>query len=381
MDFEKLRRRFYKQEEFATGYAPLYARLFGVLAKWADDGVSDPVMGWLMEVGNGRSAFDIPLLLVAALHRDVLMGIPKAVNLATYYPTVGGSADWQSPKFETTLHETILARRDAFTPFIQTATVQTNETGRGLVWLLPLLLTDWDTVHLVDLGASAGLNLVADQRAFRLLNENNQLIADLGLGTPPQFQTICKFSDQLSAISFQPFPQILSRTGCDIAPFLLETAVSEHTLASFIWADHPTRLIRLREGIAAFRQVNQSNTPVTLHQATLTDDLPQFLQKVPAGSDPVLIYNTYMTVYLPDKGISMWSHVNEWALPQNRPVLWLQWEPLWGGPHPAPPEFGWCAWTADLWQDGQHKQWQIAWAHPHGTKAQFLLPMQQKFSL
>ncbi|KAA3654119.1 MAG: DUF2332 domain-containing protein [Chloroflexi bacterium] len=381
MEFKKLRRRFYKQEEFASGYAPLYARLFGLLAKWADGGVSDPVMSWLMDVGNGRSAFDIPLLLVAALHRDVLMDISEAAKLATYYPTVGGSADWQSPKFETTLREIMLARRDAFTPFIQTATVQTNETGRGLVWILPLLLTRWEAVHLVDLGASAGLNLVADQRAFRLVDEDIQTIADLGKGTPPQFQTICQNWSQHSPLTTHHFPQILSRTGCDIAPFGLETAVSEHTLASFIWADHPPRLTRLREGITAFRQVSQSDAPVQLHQTTLPDGLPQFLQKVPQTSDPVLIYNTYMTVYLPDKGISMWSHINEWALQQNRPVLWLQWEPLWGGPHPAPPEFGWCAWMVDWWQAGQHKQWQFAWVHPHGTKAQFLLPMQQKFNL
>ncbi|MCA9925861.1 MAG: DUF2332 family protein, partial [Anaerolineales bacterium] len=222
-----LTRRFHKQEEFAAGYAPLYAHLFGTLAHWFDGGPGDPIVDWLMAAGNGRAAFDVPLLLVAALHRDVLMGVPEAAALARFYPTVGGSADWQSPAFAGTLREAILVRRDALTPFIQTATVQTNETGRGLAWVLPLLFTGWEAVHLVDLGASAGLNLVADQRAFRLLDENEQIIADLGLGTPPQFQTICQFGPQSSVISPQSFPHILSRTGCDIAPFRLETAVDE----------------------------------------------------------------------------------------------------------------------------------------------------------
>lgn len=189
MDFSKLRRRFYKQEEFAAGYAPLYARLFGTLVHWFDNGPGDAVVDWLMDVGDGRSPFDIPLLLAAALHRDVLMGVPEAAALARYYPTAGGRADGQMPAFETGLRSAILARRDAITPFIQSATVQTNETGRGLVWVLPLLLTGWEAVHLVDLGAGAGLNLVADQRAFRLLDENKELIADLGLGTPARYKS------------------------------------------------------------------------------------------------------------------------------------------------------------------------------------------------
>src|SRR5690606_1327638 len=74
-----------------------------------------------------------------------------------------------APLLHHALRETIFARRDSLAAFIRRANVQTNETGRGLVWLLPVACLGWPAVHLVELGASAGLNLVADQRAYRLV--------------------------------------------------------------------------------------------------------------------------------------------------------------------------------------------------------------------
>ena len=37
-----------------------------------------------------------------------------------------------------------------------------------------------------------------------------------------------------------------------------------------------------------------------------------------------------------------------------------------------PQECGWVGWTADLWREGRHFHWQLAWAHPHGTLIQWL---------
>ena len=51
-------------------------------------------------------------------------------------------------------------------------------------------------------------------------------------------------------------------------------------------------------------------------------------------------------------------------------MLWLQWEPLRQGAEP--PHLGWLAWTADLWLDGRHVRWQLAWVQPHGTRLLWL---------
>ena len=129
---------------------------------------------------------------------------------------------------------------------------------------------------------------------------------------------------------------------------------------------------RLREGITAFRQANKGHAPVRLYPVNLPDELPRFLEtQIPVQPDrPVVLYNTYITAYLDNKGRALRQHIANWAAAQNRPILWLQWEPLWDGPEP--PEYGWVAWTADLWQANVHHHWHLAWNHPHGTPLHWL---------
>jgi hypothetical protein len=381
----QLAHRFRKQEDFADDYSPLSSRLFGIVADWLEAGAGDALVDWLLDVGNGRSPLDITLLLLAGLHRDVLNHEPEAAKLAQYYPSTGGKRDFNDAQLPQILRQTIMARRKQLTPFIQTAAVQTNETARGVCWLLPLFYTGWEAVHLVDLGASAGLNLVADARNYRLVDENGRFLIDLGNGQPMQFQMHCQGEFKPPA---SHLPHIITRTGGDLMPFKLETPADEQTLAAYVWADQPQRLARLYEGIAAFHQANRGSVPVHLYPVHLPNELPLFLEtatsttlsagtstalsaSVPRQPDqPVVIYNTYMTAYLNDNGRSLQQHIANWAAEQNRPVLWLQWEPLWDGRQP--PEYGWVAWTADLWQTGRHYRWHLAWNHPHGTAVHWL---------
>ncbi len=365
---QKLIYRFRKQEDFSEEYSPLYSAIFGAQAHWLADQQNE-VGNWLVEFGTIRTAFDIPLLLVAGLHREVLMG--NAPELAQFYPTAGGERPFTSPNFLSTLHQTILTHRQTLAPFIQTATVQTNETGRGLCWLLPLHYVNYDGTHLVDLGASAGLNLVAEQRAYRLVDSDESELQKFGTGSQPQFTTHCK--NRTPNFPISNLPRILSRTGCDIHPFVLETAGHEQTLAAYVWGDQPHRLVRLREGIDAFRATEQTDAPVQLYQTNLPDDLPHFLGNLKVGGETAVsttvLYNTYITQYLPQKGQLLRQHITEWAIQQNSPILWLQWEP--DRSNQDGPEYGWLKWTADLWHADNYYQFHLGWVHPHGTHAQF----------
>ncbi len=362
----QLEHHFREQQRFAEGYSPLYARLFAIVADWLTGDAADPVVDWLLAVAAERPPFDVTLLLMAALHRDVLAHEPAMAELGRYFMTdvVGlPSAD--------TLRAAVLARRDALGEFIRTANVQTNETGRGLAWLLPAACFGWPAVHLVELGASAGLNLVADRRVYRLADaaDPSQTLLQLGAGSP-QFTTLMRGDGALPASV--AVPTILSRTGGDVRPFHLRTPDDELTLASFIWGDQPQRLARLREGVAALRAVEQSadGSPlVRLAALNLPDELPRFLaEQLPRPLDaPVVLYNTVVTLYLPDHGASLRGMVAEWAERLSVPVLWLQWEPWWGGP--PPPGKEWMAWTADYWpSDGRPAaRYHLAWVHPHGA--------------
>ena len=393
--YQRLHHRFRFQQEFARNYSPLYTAVFGVVADWFEADPDDLVVKWLLRAGNGRSAFDVPLLLVAGLHRDVLMGIPAAAELAGFYPSVGGVATANrlfgaelydenipsmagypkpSSRLQAALRSTVLDRRDALAEFIQTFTVQTNETGRGIVWLLPLLLSNWEVVHLVDLGASAGLNLIADQRSFEFFDHNGRSLTTIGQGHPGQFAIDIASGILPELPQARGLPRILSRTGCDLFPFRLETAVDEQTLAAFIWPDQVSRLQRLREGITAFHQVQQGTAPVDLHPVNLPDELLSFLQKtIPSTSHPLILYNTFISMYLAKRGVVLREVIHTWAEQKPRPVLWVQWVPMKNlGGDAAEPQFGWLLWLADYWENGVHSQWCFGWTHPHGHHLEFL---------
>ena len=320
----RLAQRCDSQVEFARDYAPFYARLFAIMGQWfsAPDALADPLVTWLLDVSAQRAPFDVPLLLLAAVHREVLAG--DAPELAEYYPTVGGTRAMDA-QLATTLRAAILNRPKPIAHFVQTANVQTNETARGMIWLLPLQAWPVSAVHLVDLGASAGLNLVAEKRAYQLFADDD-LFLQIGTGQAPQFTTNCTGAVESLPQRNGQLPAIESRIGSDMLPFVLDSAEKERNLAAYIWADQPHRLQRLQEGIAAFHTTNQHDTPVQLFSVTLPDQLAGFLETTlssqlrhQANDEPVILYNTYMTNYLPDKGAALRVIIDHWARQQPRP--------------------------------------------------------------
>lgn len=363
----RLARRFRRQQSFSQDNSPLTACLCGLIAKrMAPEAGDNPLCTWLLEASRDCASFAVPMLLMASLHRKILEHNPGFAELAAYFPTVGGRKTCDAD-IGTLLEQVILTHRRQLAEFIQCGRVQTNETGRGLCWLLPLCYLPWQEVTLIELGCSAGLNLIADQRYY-VLRDMQSTRPDfvVGGGHPPQFVVNAKgtFISPESCL-----PQIRTRLGCDLHPFFLTNEDDELTLASFVWGDQADRLRRLREGIATLQAVQTSGAPIHLFQANLPNDLPRFLQQCSPIHSPTVIFNTYLLPYLKDKGRSLRTSLQQWAVQQAHPVLWLQWELMHQGPEP--PETGWLGWTAELWAEGTHHFWQLAWVHPHGLEVQW----------
>lgn len=368
----QLARTLRNQESFAATYSPLYQQVFGALADLVENEPHDPATRWLAKMAEFQPPVELSLLVPAALHRGVLAGDPALADLAQFYPSVGGVVP--DPDIGALRPILLAALRDygpRMEPFVRMATVQTNETARGLAWLLPLMFTGWPAVHLLELGASAGLNLLADGRSYQLVDRGRpeQVALRLGHGQPVQF--ITRFEDCPITLQARPLPHIATRTGLDVAPFPLRDEADEQTLMSFVWADQTARIARLREGIAALRAAEQAGQAPVLHAVRLPDDLNAFLQRYDPqpGPLPIVIYNTVMTMYLTDGEAGLRKVVDSWASAQQVPILWLQWEPSTGPEHALP--WGWMSWTADLWQDGRHDHFDLAWVHAHGTDVQW----------
>ena len=375
MTLPKLIDIFRRQSHFTASYSHLYQCLFATVADWLETEPNDKVVQWLVEASSERSPLETSLLLMAGMHREVLLNSPGTEELRSYYPSVGGTKPYTDKELPHIFRQTVERKMDNLTSTLQNDTVQTNETGRGLIWLFPTILTRWSSIHLVDLGASAGLNLVADQRRFTLLDQSRNDSLSLGLAESPQFYVMCELNvPHFGKNKMDPvIPSIISRSGCDLKPFSLKTESDRATLESFIWADQVERLNRLDEGIEAFKMI-ATQMAITIWPVFLPDGLPKFLDSLPLKEEgPVVIYNTYMSSYLRDHGNDMRVHIGNWALEQKRPVLWVQAEPPHGRMEATTHGDHWCAWTIDLWEPKKgHCHWHIAWVHPHGTRVKWL---------
>lgn len=214
--------------------APLYAAL---LAAAADDLVAGgPTADVLAAHAGDPAGSALPLRLMAALHRQVLTR--RAPRLALHYPSVGGSAGvdgaWDAARDLLATRATEIAA-DVRRP------CQTNEPGRAAGLLIGLMHAA--TVHrkplrLLEIGASAGLNLQVDRyRLGRFGPPGPVLIDDPWDGPSP---------------ADQPY-QILERGGCDPAPIDPTSEAGRLALTSSVWADQTVRFARLRTalGVAA----------------------------------------------------------------------------------------------------------------------------------
>lgn len=365
---------FRRQASFTASYSPLYTTLFEVIASCLERDPNGNEMKWLSDMSSKRAPLDTTLLLMAGIHREVLLDAPGTKRLREYYPSVGGDTPHTCLDLPNIFKGVISSRKEELSNLLQNGTVQTNETARGIFWLFPALITGWDSVHLVDLGASAGLNLVGDQRRFTLLGPDETDIVSFGLATDSQFIARCDQAIPHIKNRLKTIPRILTRSGCDLNPLPLDTDLDRTMLKCFVWADQLDRFKRLEEGIASHASV-AVNQAIQVVPANLPHDLPRFLRSLPVDDDevPVLIYNTYMTVYLENEGLALHDYIAAWAQETKRTVLWAQAEPPKKGTPEAQGGFHWCAWTIDLWSAGEKvAHWHIAWVHPHGTEIRWL---------
>lgn len=194
----------------------------------------DVLDGHLETPGRGALA----LRMLGGVHALVLTG--RAPELARFYPSVGGHGDpgpdavlaWQA------LREVLIEHADEVRAWLDHPP-QTNEVGRGaaLVGALGHLTSQASyPIRLVEIGASAGLNLRADK--FRITGGG----AAYGEPSSP-VQMVDGWRGQAPAGA--PI-QVVSRVGGDLAPVDPVSESGRLKLLAYVWADQVERLARLR---------------------------------------------------------------------------------------------------------------------------------------
>ena len=207
----------------------------------ADDVAAGGVVAELLLPHAADPAGSVPSLrLAGSLHRLVLER--KAAELALHYPSVGGTAPvaelWPAAE------RACRANLDQLRQLV-TRPVQTNEVGRSAALYGALSLLGPGPVRLLELGSSGGLNLRCDAFAYEIADgivrgdpaSPVRLVHPWEGVLPPQ----------------DVVPEVVERKGCDPAPVDPLSTDGRLTLTSYVWADQPARLERLRGalGVAA----------------------------------------------------------------------------------------------------------------------------------
>jgi hypothetical protein len=247
-----------------------------------------PLARLLEPWSDERDGALLPLRLLAAAHRLVLER--EAPALALWFPSVGGAAPTDGAGRTACFRawrDALIEHEDRLPELLDTVP-QTNEPGRAAAFAgafahaaaaygLPL------RAH--ELGASAGLNLLADHvRVTWLGGERGPqgsplVLEDVWTGDP---------------LPPEADVDIVERAAVDLAPVDATTTEGRLHLTSFVWPDQLDRFERLRAGFELARQV-----PVRLVAADVVDHL-RSLAPVP-GSALVVAHSTTWIYLDPDQ--------------------------------------------------------------------------------
>ena len=326
------------QADYCQATSPLYATLYEYLATLYQDradGRADPALHGFFETVDqcwrGRSFaawFERPLLLAGALHEQALLG--HAPALTPFYASVGGSfSPAQSGAYGHAVHQVLGERHREMVPFLSQETIQTNETSRGLAWLLPVL-AHWQkarpAVTLIELGCSAGLGLVADGYGYRVHGAAGLVWSQEG---DPCFGVTLSGGGAKRAHSSLAFLPDLSaamgaRIGCDFNPLDCRHESQKRILEALIWPDNAPRLARLRAAIKT-----QDQYDLRFERGDMVVCVERLSARSFANTPMVVLFNTVASCYLDDDHYAALHHAigaafnGPWA---DKDCLWVEFE-------------------------------------------------------
>jgi hypothetical protein len=328
------------------GYAPLYDRIARALA-------GDTALLGRVASAAPREKM-VAVLLFAAVHHLLLE--EPAHPLARIY-TTGDGDPW--PWFR----ELVTGRFDEIAAQLVVRTIQTNEVGRASAVFPALGIVAAERrppFALVEVGASAGLNLFLDRFAYDL--------GGTAAGDPTSpVRVACRLlGPHRPPAPAGPIP-IASRIGIDLAPIDVTSDDACRWLEACLWPGPTPRAERLRAAIALARR-----TPPRILHGDAARLLPEVLASLPRDVTPCIV-STWALAYLPpDARASLAASVATASV--ARDVVWITFEyvgvPPWlPAPPPAPAEAPGASNLLSLatWRDGVVEARTLAWVHPHGA--------------
>ncbi|HEX6751982.1 MAG TPA: DUF2332 domain-containing protein [Solirubrobacterales bacterium] len=288
--------------------SPLYATLLERAA--ADVEARGPVWG-VLHGHEGDPRFSVlGLRLLGTVNRMVITG--REPELAAAYEARDAMRAWGA------LRDAIERNAAELRPLVDLP-VQTNEVGRCNALLFGFLTVAAETgmpLRLLEVGASAGLNLRWDRFAYR---------ADGFSWGPADSPLRLEFELEGTAPELPAAVEIAERRGCDANPVDASTAEGRLTLLSYVWPDQPERIARMKAALTVAEKV-----PVTVERETAAAWTERVLADPTPGRATVL-YHSIVSQYLSDEEReAFFGHVTAAGerASADAPLAWLRMEPV-----------------------------------------------------
>jgi hypothetical protein len=259
--------------------APLYVQLATGIA-------ADPELRTLAE--TARPGQPPANMILAAVHFLLLRGAGHP--LRAFYPNFTAPAESGDPfpAFRDFVHR----YRDRIAELVATRVTNTNEVGRSAALhagFRVLAARAKEPLHLIEIGPSAGLNMIWDSYGVRYNRDGESFATDA-----PRDALI--IDTDLRGDRVPPTgapPKVASRVGLERNPVDLSDADQRDWLRALVWPDHPARLARLEKA----PEIYAAKKP-EIRAGDALDLLPGAMAAVPAD-ETLCVYHTIVTYQFP----------------------------------------------------------------------------------
>jgi hypothetical protein len=295
----------------AADASPLYERVALALSE------SDAALRAIEAAPARRRS---PTLILAALHDLALAG--RAPALAAAYAAADGDAAAGAAI------DTLLSMTDSVVAIARRRQMRPNEIGHGAV-LYPAIAeaarrVGASAVGLIDVGASAGLNLTVDRVGITYSNEQS-------LGDPSSPVQLSSSIVGDRPIPTRAMPEVVARVVVDLDPVDVTDADDARWLRACLWPDQPEPLARLEAEMAL-----AATAPPLLLPGDAVKVLPDAFARVPADALPVVTTTWALSRFPLESRLRFLHRLDEAAA--GRAVAWVSAEGV--GVAPAIPTLG-----------------------------------------
>jgi hypothetical protein len=257
----------------ATGFntSPLYRALSRTVA--ATDGL-------LRLAARARPEQYPTFLFFGAIHHVLQQGVDH--ELATFYPSIVGERARPAQDAGPALISFCTRYESELTRLLQTRLVQTNHVQRALGLRLGLSVIAREVsrpVHLLEVGASAGLNLRFDRYGY--------VVGDQRFGdqhSPVQLQA--QWHGSIPVPDLDALPQLASVTGVDLNPIDAQDPEARRWLEALIWPEnhHQRKLLAAALAVVAI-------DPPTIRAGDAIEVCPAIARELPPGEPRVVFHS------------------------------------------------------------------------------------------